>query len=172
MKNQSRNAAGAIMGLSLILGWGSFADSKPNSLFHETDQKEKVVTKHASGTFEVKMNPQVDDKVGDPTVGRMSLEKQFHGDLEATSKGQMLAVMSEVKGSAGYVAIERVTGKLVGRSGTFALQHSGTMNRGAAQLSVTVIPDSGTGDLVGLAGKMTINIVDGKHLYEFEYTLE
>ena len=128
------------------------------------------MTSHASGTFEVKLNPQV-DKVGDPTVGRMSVEKQFHGDLEATSKGQMLAVMTDVKGSAGYVAMERVNGTLHGRTGTFALQHSGTMTRGVPQLSVTVVPDSGTGQLVGLAGKMTINIVDGKHLYDFEYTL-
>jgi len=127
---------------------------------------------HASGTFEVKLNPQPsDDKVGDPTIGRMSIDKQFHGDLEGTSKGQMLTAMTDVKGSAGYVAIERITGTLHGRNGTFALQHTGTMQRGAPQLSVTVVPDSGTGQLVGLAGKMEIKIVDGKHSYEFEYTL-
>ncbi|HAF15470.1 MAG TPA: DUF3224 domain-containing protein [Blastocatellia bacterium] len=125
---------------------------------------------HASGKFAVKLNPQ-EDKDGDPTVGRMSIEKEFQGDLEGPSKGQMLAVSTDVKGSAGYVAMERVSGTLQGKSGTFALQHSGTLTRGAAQLSVTVVPDSGTGQLVGLAGKMTINIVDGKHLYEFEYTL-
>jgi hypothetical protein len=124
-----------------------------------------------AGTFEVKLNPQVDDKVGDPTIGRLSIDKQFHGALEAASKGQMLATRTAVEGSAGYVAMERVSGTLNGRTGTFALQHSGTMNRGAPQLSVTVVPDSGTGQLVGLAGKMTINIVDGKHLYEFEYTI-
>lgn len=130
------------------------------------------MTKHASGTFEVKMTPQApEDNVGDPTVGRMSLDKQFHGDLEATSKGQMLAAGTDVKDSAGYVAMERVNGTLHGRKGTFALQHSGTMTRGTPQLSITVVPDSGTGELVGLAGKMTINIVDGKHFYEFEYTL-
>jgi len=127
---------------------------------------------HASGTFEVKLNPQPsDDKVGDPTIGRMSIDKQFHGDLEGTSKGQMLTAMTDVKGSAGYVAIERITGTLHGRNGTFALQHTGTMQRGAPQLSVTVVPDSGTGQLVGLAGKMESKIVDGKHSYEFEYTL-
>jgi hypothetical protein len=127
---------------------------------------------HASGTFEVKLNPQPsDDKVGDPTVGRMAIDKQFHGDLEGTSKGQMLTAMTDVKGSAGYVAIERVAGTVHGRSGTFALQHTGTMTRGAPQLSVTVVPDSGTGQLVGLAGTMEIKIVDGKHFYEFEYTL-
>jgi hypothetical protein len=127
---------------------------------------------HARGTFEVKLNPQPpEDKVGDPTVGRMSIEKQFHGDLEATSKGQMLTAMTDIKGSAGYVAIERVGGTLHGRTGSFALQHSGTMTRGTPQLSVTVVPDSGTGQLVGLAGTMDIKITDGKHFYEFDYTL-
>jgi hypothetical protein len=125
----------------------------------------------ATGTFEVKMQPQSDEHVGDPTVGRMSLDKQFHGDLEATSKGQMLAVRGDVAGSAGYVAMERVTGTLSGRTGTFALQHTGTMTRGVPELRVTVVPDSGTGELTGLAGKLVINIVDKKHFYEFEYTL-
>ena len=101
----------------------------------------------------------------------MALDKQFNGDLEGTSKGQMLAVSTDVQGSAGYVAMERVSGALHGLKGTFALQHTGTMTRGTPQLSITVVPDSGTGELVGLAGTMTINIVDGKHLYEFEYTL-
>ena len=151
------------MGLCLFLGFGSLA---------ETEQKEAVVTKHASGTFDVKVNPQAaEENVGDPTVGRLALDKQFHGDLEATSKGQMLAVSTDTKGSAGYVAMERVNGTLQGRSGTFALQHSGTMTRGTPQLTITVVPDSGTGQLAGLAGSMTINIVDGKHFYEFEYTL-
>jgi len=102
----------------------------------------------------------------------MALDKQFYGDLEGLSKGQMLAASTDVQGSAGYVAMERVTGKLDGREGSFALQHTGTMTRGTPQLSITVVPDSGTGELVGLAGKMTINIVDGKHNYEFEYTLD
>ncbi|MDX6696429.1 MAG: hypothetical protein QOF02_4032 [Blastocatellia bacterium] len=131
------------------------------------------MTNHAKGAFEVKVVPQTpEEKVGDPTVGRLSLDKQFSGDLEATGKGQMLAVSTEVEGSAGYVAMERVVGKLHGRSGSFALQHNGTMARGAMQLSITVVPDSGTGQLVGLKGKMNINIVDGKHFYDFEYTLE
>lgn len=130
------------------------------------------MTSHASGTFEVKMIPQApEDGVGDPTVGRMSLDKQFRGDLEAVSRGQMLAVMTSVEGSAGYVAMERVEGRLGGRNGTFALQHSGTMTRGVPQLTITVVPDSGTGELAGLAGKMAINISDGKHSYDFEYTL-
>jgi uncharacterized protein DUF3224 len=130
------------------------------------------VTRHASGTFEVKMNPQSpEEDVGDPTVGRMALDKQFHGDIEGTSKGQMLAVSSDVPGSAGYVAMERVVGTLKGLKGTFALQHSGTMTRGTPHLIITVVPDSGTGELVGLAGTMTINIEQGKHSYEFDYTL-
>jgi len=127
---------------------------------------------HASGTFEVKLNPQPPvENVGDPSVGRLSIDKRFHGDLDAISKGEMLAAGTDVKGSAGYVAIERVTGALHGRDGSFALQHCGVMTRGAPQLSITVVPDSGTGQLIGLAGKMAINIVEGKHSYDFEYTL-
>lgn len=130
------------------------------------------MSKRASGPFEVKMNPQNDDNVGDPTVGRMSLDKRFYGDLEGSSKGQMLAVSTDVQGSAGYVAMERVSGKLHGREGSFALQHNGTMTRGTPELSIIVVPDSGTGELVGLTGKMSINIVEGKHYYELEYTLD
>jgi hypothetical protein len=128
---------------------------------------------HASGTFEVKIIPQKPDnkEAESANLGRLSIDKQFRGDLEATSKGEMLSAATEVKGSAGYVAIERVSGTLHGRSGTFILQHSGTMTRNAPQMSVTVVPDSGTGQLVGLAGKMTIKIADGKHFYEFDYTL-
>jgi hypothetical protein len=130
------------------------------------------MTKHASGAFEVKLSPQTrDEQVGDPSIGRMAIDKQFHGDLEAVSRGEMLAVHTETEGSAGYVAMERVAGTLDGRSGTFALQHSGTMTRGVAQLLITVVPDSGSGQLAGLAGQMKINIVEGKHSYEFEYTL-
>jgi hypothetical protein len=127
---------------------------------------------HANGIFEVKVTPQPpEDAAGGAPIGRMLLDKQFHGDLEATSQGQMLAAGTDVKGSAGYVALERVTGTLQGRSGTFVLQHSGTMNRGTPQLTITVVPDSGTGGLAGLAGSMTIEIAGGKHSYGFEYTL-
>ncbi|MGP8124439.1 MAG: DUF3224 domain-containing protein [Nitrososphaerales archaeon] len=102
----------------------------------------------ASGPFEVKVTPQGSgDQDGGVTLGRMSSDKQFHGDLEATSRGEMLAVMTRVEGSAGYVAIERVSGRLHGRTGTFALQHSGVMRRGAQSLTITVVPDSGTGQL-------------------------
>ena len=130
------------------------------------------MTTRAKGTFEVELKPQQPgDKNEDASLGRMSIDKQFHGELEATSKGQMLTAGTSVKGSAGYVAIERVSGKLHGKSGTFILQHSGTMMRGAPQLTITVVPDSGTDQLVNLAGKMTIEIANGKHSYVFEYTL-
>lgn len=124
----------------------------------------------ASGTFEVKITPQ-DDKSEDANLGRMSLDKQFRGDLEATGKGQMLTAMTPVQGSAGYVAIEKVTGTLKGRTGSFVLQHTGTMTRGEQQLSITVVPDSGTGQLAGIAGRMEIKIEGGKHSYVFEYIL-
>jgi hypothetical protein len=130
------------------------------------------MAKHASGTFEVKLVPQPpEDKAEGATLARMSIDKQFHGDLEATSKGEMLSAVTDIKGSAGYVAIERVTGTFQSRTGSFVLQHTGTMTRGAPQLSVTVVPDSGAGQLVGLTGKMAINIATGKHSYEFDYTL-
>jgi hypothetical protein len=101
----------------------------------------------------------------------MSITKQFHGGLEASSRGEMLAATTSVKGSAGYVAMEVVTGSLNGRVGTFVLQHSGTMTRGVPNLAVTVVPDSGTGKLSGLAGVMAINIADGNHSYDFQFTL-
>jgi hypothetical protein len=129
------------------------------------------MTTQASGIFEVKLNPQKPDNIQAESAkfGRMSIDKQFHGDLEATSQGEMLAAMTDVKGSAGYVAVERVSGTLHGRIGTFVLQHSGTMTRGVPELSVTVVPDSGTGALLGLTGKMAIKVDGGKHSYEFEY---
>ncbi|HEY2497850.1 MAG TPA: DUF3224 domain-containing protein [Candidatus Angelobacter sp.] len=126
---------------------------------------------HATGTFEVKLVPQTDDKSGDTSLGRMTIDKQFHGDLEGASKGQMLTGMTEVKGSAGYVAVEKVTGTLKGRNGTFILQHTGIMDRGKPQLKITVVPDSGTGQLVGITGTFNVIITNGKHSYEFDYTL-
>lgn len=131
------------------------------------------MTTRATGTFDVKLNPLTPyDDTPDSKIGRLSLDKQFHGDLNATSKGEMLSAGTNIKNSAGYVAIERVSGTLNGRHGSFVLQHNGTMNRGAPQLSVTVVPDSGTDQLVGLAGSLAIIIApDGKHSYEFDYTL-
>jgi hypothetical protein len=128
---------------------------------------------HASGSFDVKLTPQSSgDESGGSTLGRSTIAKHFHGDIEATSEGQMLAAHTDVKGSAGYVAIERVTGTLNGRRGSFVLQHNGVMNRGAPELAIIVVPDSGTDDLSGLAGRMTIDIAaDGKHFYGFDYTV-
>jgi len=124
---------------------------------------------HAKGTFDVKLTPQTDNL--DPTLGRMTIEKQLHGDLEATSKGQMLTVSTDVKGSGVYVAVERVIGKLNGRSGSFALHHTGIMERNTPRLEIKVVPDSGTGELTGISGTFNLTIVDGKHLYDLEYTL-
>ena len=126
----------------------------------------------AKGEFVVKLNLLTFE--GQPEgskLGRMSIDKNITGDLIAITKGQMLSAMSEIKGSAGYVAIERVEGSLKGKKGTFVLQHTGTMNQGSPSLSVTVVPDSGTGELVGLAGQFNIIIAGGKHSYEFKYTL-
>jgi hypothetical protein len=126
----------------------------------------------AAGSFDVKLSPQpAVDGVGDPAVGRMAIAKQFHGELEAASAGEMLAFRSPVAGSAGYVAMERVVGSLGGRTGTFVLQHSGTMTRGTPSLAVAVVADSGTEALAGLSGTMQIIITDGKHAYDFAYEL-
>lgn len=127
----------------------------------------------ATGPFDVKVTPQpADDYADGTTLGRLTLDKAFHGDLEATSRGQMLTGMSSVKGSAGYVAIERVTGALAGKRGSFILQHTGTMDRGTPQLVITVVPDSGTDELAGLRGTMTIDVASGgAHSYGFDYTL-
>lgn len=125
----------------------------------------------AEGPFDVKMVPQSADPAGGESIARMLLDKRFHGALDATSKGQMLAMRTAVEGSAGYVAMEVVTGKLDGRQGSFVLQHSGTMNRGAPTLILTVVPDSGTGELAGLSGNMAIDIAAGKHSYRFDYSL-
>lgn len=130
------------------------------------------MTQRVRGTFDVKLAPlPAYDTAEHSPLGRRSIDKQFQGDLQATSKGEMLFAGTSVKGSAGYVAIELVKGTLEGRAGTFVLQHSGTMNRGEAGLVVAVVPDSGTGELTGLTGTMTIEITDGKHFYNFEYTL-
>jgi hypothetical protein len=126
----------------------------------------------ASGTFEVQLIPQLlADPNTDPTLARMMIDKIFVGDLQGTSRGEMLTAGSPEKGSAGYVAIERVSGTLQGRSGSFVLQHSGTMNRGALQLSISVVPDSGTEGLTGLIGTLDIKIADGKHFYTLDYAL-
>ena len=124
---------------------------------------------HANGPFDVKITPQ-DDKLNDG-VTRMLLDKQYHGDLDGSSKGQMLAAGS-AKSSGVYVAIETFTGTLKGKAGSFALHHTGVMTKNSPSLSINVVPDSGSGELAGIAGKMNIIIApDGKHSYDFEYTL-
>lgn len=127
-----------------------------------------------SGNFDVNLNPldfYAQGKNG-IKLGRMSIDKSFHGELEATSQGEMLSAITAVEGSAGYVAIEQVEGTLSGRKGSFVLQHFGTMQKGKDRLVLEVVPDSGTGELSGLIGSMSIHIEDGQHFYKFEYELE
>ena len=138
---------------------------------HQKDPSMPAMSQ-AKGTFDVKVVPQgAGDTAEGIALGRMSIDKQFHGDLEATSKGEMLTSSLESNGSAAYVAIERVIGTLNGRRGSFALMHQGTMNKESQKLTVVVVPDSGTGQLAGLTGTMTIAIIDKKHSYEFAYSL-
>ena len=128
------------------------------------------MTQHATGTFEVKVTPQ-DDKSADKSIGRLTIEKQWHGDLEGASAGQMLTGGDVTTGSAGYVAIEKFTGTIGGRKGSLIFQHSATMTKGKGDLTITVVPDSGTDALKGISGKLTIKIENGKHSYEFDYSL-
>lgn len=153
--------------LALGLAASAFTNSGPS----QQRQRGTAVAKHASGAFDVKITPQKDEGIGDQTIGRMSIDKQYHGDLQGSGLGQMLAGMGEVKESGAYVAIERVRGTLGGRKGSFAVYHRGVMTRGAQELVITVVPDSGTEDLAGITGTMTIEIKDGKHFYGFDYTL-
>jgi hypothetical protein len=136
-------------------------------------KKEPTMTMHAKGPFDVKILPQpADEKVGHETIGRMGLDKRFHGDLEAVSLGQMLTFMGDAKDSGSYVAVERVDGTLGGKKGTFALHHLGIMDRGAQSLTIGVVPGSATGELAGLTGSMNIVIAPGgAHSYEFDYAL-
>jgi Predicted hydrolases or acyltransferases (alpha/beta hydrolase superfamily) len=144
----------------------------PISTVTPTAQPGRTMTGRASGTFEVEVKPvPAYNTSPDAQVARMSIDKKFHGDLEGTSKGEMLTAGSYTKGSAGYVAIERVTGTLNGKKGSFTFQHTATMNRGAPSLSITIVPDSGTDDLVGITGTMNIIMDGGKHSYQFDYSL-
>ena len=131
---------------------------------------EQAVSHRATGAFDVKLTPQPGD--AGTGLGRMAIEKQFRGDIEGRSQGEMLTAMTAVSGSAAYVAVERVSGTLHGRSGTFALQHTGSMNRGRPSLTITVVPDSGTDELSGLSGRMTIDMSSGNHDYVFDYTID
>ena len=135
-------------------------------------RKEPTMTRHAEGSFEVKNKLlEADEATTGTPIGRFGLDKQFRGDLDATSKGEMLSAGGPAKGTAGYVAIEHVTGTLNGHRGAFALQHFGTMEGGSFKLSVAVVPGSGSGELAGITGTMTIIIAAGKHSYTFDYTL-
>ena len=145
----------------------------PLALAETPTKKEATMTLHAKGPFDVKILPQpADEKVGHETIGRMGLDKRFHGDLEAVSVGQMLAFMGEAKDSGSYVAVERVDGTLGGKKGTFALHHLGIMDKGAQDLTIGVVPGSATGELAGLTGSMKIIIAPGgAHSYELDYAL-
>lgn len=136
----------------------------------KSESKEAPVTTHADGTFDVNIAP-LDLHFDADKLARMSIDKTFHGDLQATSQGEMLTAGTDVKGSAVYVAIERVTGTLNGKKGSFILHHRGIMNRGEAELVVKIVPDSGTDELEGISGEMKIRIEEGKHFYDLAYVL-
>jgi hypothetical protein len=138
-------------------------------------KKGEGTSERAAGSFDVKVTPQKPDTqiARAANIGRLTIDKRFHGDLEGTGKGEMLASQSDVPGSAGYVAMERITGTLNGRSGGFILQHSATMTRGAPVSSIVVVPDSGTGELRGISGRMTVTVdAEGSHSYEFDFRFE
>ena len=158
------------LGLVVCVGLATHAQAQapPSRLL----RKDPVMTRHAEGTFDVKTTPlPSDDATTGTPIGRFALDKQFHGDLEGASKGEMLGAGNPSKGTAGYVAIEHFTGTLHGHSGSFAVQHIGTMDQGKFLLSVTTVPGSGTGELAGISGTMTIANTAGKHSWTFDYTL-
>jgi len=145
----------------------SYAEKTPISFQHKDTTMHQI-----RGSFDVKLQPQTPAAtIAEAKLGRQTIDKQFHGDLNAHSLGEMLAAMTEVKGSAGYVAIERVTGTLQGKQGSFVLMHTGVMDKGTPHLTIQVVPDSATGELVGLKGQMQIEINEGKHFYIFDYSL-
>jgi len=169
--SESSAAAGAATTATQRKSGGHPQSSQsPSSDSGATQKGANVI--QAKGTFDVKVDPQGEaDKAEGSTLARMSLDKKYHGDLEAGAKGTMLTAGTDVKGSAGYVAIERVTGTLNGKTGSFVLQHNATLSRGTPMQNIIVVPDSGTGQLAGITGKLTVIIADGKHSYEFDYTL-
>ena len=154
-----RRYSGAILFLSLLVPAATVA-------------QEAKLSRIAKGEFTVTLKPLEFEGVDAAAkLGRMSIDKRIAGDLVATTQGQMLTTTTDVQGSAVYVAVERVTGTLDGRQGSFALHHRGVMDRGQASLSVSVVPDSGTGELAGIAGDFRIILEGGRHVYEFDYTL-
>jgi Protein of unknown function (DUF3224) len=160
--------AGATLMTMALMSAAFAADSQPADPPQTNGPKEKTFMNEVTGQFDVKVVP-VD--TGDDKMGMMSLDKQYHGDLNATGQGRMLTGMTDVKGSAAYVAIERVKGKVKGAEGTFLMHHTGLMSKGTQSLVIRVVPDSGTGDLAGIEGEMHIKIANGKHFYRFEFTL-
>lgn len=161
----------ALLGLALLSPAITQADPATPRSTAETS-RESPMTQHATGTFKVDIVPlTVTESVADDLRARMSINKTFSGDLEARSVGEMLTAGTPTKGSAAYVAIERVSGTLHGRTGAFSLQHTGVMNRGTPSLHVAIVPDSGSGELEGIAGTLAIIIADGKHSYDLAYTL-
>ena len=129
------------------------------------------MSREAKGTFEVSMKPESSEETSGVTLGRMALDKQYQGDLVATGTGEMLTAMTQTKGSASYAAFELVTGTLHGKEGSFVLHHQGTMNRGEQELTISIVPDSGSGELQGISGQCKIEISEGKHFYELSYSL-
>jgi Protein of unknown function (DUF3224) len=157
-------AAGIVAGLTQAVGAQPPAKT-PGS-------KGKTMTHHAAGTFEVKVQPlPEDEKVPGLKVARFAFDKQWKGDLEGTSKGEMMATNAGDKGSGGYVAVEQIDGRLSGHTGSFAVVHKGTMEGGSFDLVVEVVPGSGTGQLAGISGRITITIAGGKHSYAMDYAL-
>jgi hypothetical protein len=152
-------AATAIASTLLVTGAAAGPQSKP-------------MTSRATGTFDVTIKPQdADDYADGKAMGRMAIDKQYHGDLVGSAKGQMLTAMGDQQ-SAAYVAVEKFSGQLRGRTGTFAMHHTGVMTRGAPSLAIAIVPDSGTGELIGIAGTLAIDIAkDGTHSYTLQYTL-
>jgi hypothetical protein len=162
---QQSSRVAVLVLLSTLFVWPA---PSPNS----GDAKERTLSGHATGAFDVKISPlTLSEQSADPKLGRMSIEKQYHGELEATAKGEMLTAESEMKDSGVYVAVERVTGTLHGKKGSFAMHHTGVMSRGKPELKISVVPDSGKDDLQGLTGTMNIRIESGKHFYDFDYSL-
>lgn len=156
------------MGFGFVAFWMALAAGFPAG----AAEKGKSMDLHATGAFDVAMKPEgTPDSADGTSLGLMHLDKRFHGPLDATGKGRMLTAMTGVEGSAVYVAVERVTGSLNGRAGSFILRHVGTMDRGHQHLSISVVPDSGTGELKGIVGEMRIRIADGNHFYDFNYGL-
>ena len=172
-----RTAGVALGALLCLYSSATLAQTQPTPHVNpRTTLKESIMQQHqqqhVTGNFDVKLTPQpAAPAIEAAQLGRQTLNKQFHGDLNANSLGEMLAAGTAVKGSAGYVAMERVTGTLLGKNGSFVLMHTGVMDRGTPQLTVQVVPDSGTDELLGITGQMGIQITGGQHVYTFDFTL-